>query len=135
MDILEYLQVALMDTRGIINLRAWREGETAPFFWDSYSRSPKLGKGVSLPQEGTGVRDCKGVEIFRGDLVTRDGGTFLIGYIKGAYRLQDLQGEDVGGWLHDQDSAGLEVVGNSRVNSAFVAHCILERVGRRREVA
>lgn len=120
-----------MDNRGIINFRCWTLSDGQEHRWDSLGTAPLGGKGCSLGQEGTGERDAGGSEIFRGDVVTWSGVHFLIGYVKGAYRLVQLDGDWSGGvrdaWLHDCPLEEINVVGNSRANSEFVVHCLNAR--------
>jgi hypothetical protein len=114
-----------MDTRGIINFRTWSISTGEKLSWDSLSSNPRGPKGYGIPQEGTGLKDKSGGEIFRGDIVSREGVFFLVGYEKGGYRLEYLSGEHRESvWLHDEDPANLEIVGNTKNNSDFVVSCI-----------
>jgi len=125
-----------MDTRGILNFRCWDLGEGKIHQWDSLHCAPGRGRGVSIPQEGTGERDGHGKEIFRGDIVNREGVHYLVGYSKGSYSLTQLDGQltvdtkDI--WLHDCELSELSVVGNSHDNSGFVAQAVNARAQRKR---
>lgn len=128
---LRYLHSRNMDSRGIINFRCWALAGRVEHRWDSLSNCPVGGRGHSLSQEGTGVVDSLGKEMFRGDIVNWSEAHFLIGYKKGGYQLLQLDGEwkddphDV--WLHDCPLEEISVVGNSHDNSDFVVQCINRR--------
>lgn len=124
-----------MDSRGIINFRCWSLADRAEHRWDSLSNCPVGGRGHSLSQEGTGVVDSLGKEMFRGDIVNWSDVHFLVGYKKGGYQLLQLDGtwkddpHDV--WLHDCPLEEISVVGNSHDNSDFVVQCINRRVEKK----
>lgn len=124
-----------MDTRGILNFRCWDLDGGQTHQWDSLQCAPSRGKGMSIPQEGTGERDSLGNEIFRGDIVNWAGVHYLVGYSKGSYALTQLDEQPAGNvkdvWLHDCELGELTVVGNSHDNSEFVVQCVHARAQRK----
>lgn len=117
-----------MDSRTIIKFRCWSLDGGEAHHWDSLTSSPFGGNGVSLAQEGTGVRDSRNQEIFRGDVLVWGGVHFLVGFDKGSYHLIQLDGEGAeqspNRWFPDCSLEEAEVTGNSHDNSELVVHCL-----------
>jgi len=103
--------------------------------WDTISTMLGGGVGYSVPEEGCGVADSHGQEIFIGDILTSNGKFFLVRKRDGGTWLDDLE-DDSGFWLHEvvhklkEGGIAISISGNCHANAEWIVACINKKISK-----
>ncbi len=117
----------------MVKLRSYNLKTREEARWDTISTAPNGCRDYSMPEEGSGVLDSNGLEIFRGDILAIAGRFFLARKRDGALWFEDLE-RDGGLWIHEvsrmvrDKQEPVTVSGNCHTDAEYIVACLNKKI-------